>query len=34
MLYLNNLLGGFLFAIGFFIASVVVKALFHTGICS
>lgn len=33
MIYLNNVLGGFLFSIGFFIATVLVKALFHTGLC-
>ena len=33
MVYVNNILGGFLFAIGFFLAKVLVGALFHTGIC-
>ena len=33
MLYVNSILGGFLFALGFFIAQVLVKALFHTPIC-
>lgn len=34
MIYVNSVLGGFLFAIGFFIANVLVlvKALFHTSI--
>ncbi len=33
MPYLNNALFGFLFAIGFFLAQVILKALFHTGVC-
>ena len=33
MTYVNSILGGFLFAIGFFIAQVLVQALFHKAIC-
>lgn len=33
MVYANNLLFGFLFGLGLFVATVLVKALFHTGIC-
>lgn len=33
MFYANSILGGFLFAVGFFLAQVVVRALFHTAIC-
>ncbi len=32
MIYVNNILGGFLFAIGFFLANVLVHALFHQAI--
>ncbi len=33
MVYLNGVLGGFCFAIGFFAANVLVQALFHRAIC-
>jgi hypothetical protein len=34
MFYANSILGGFLFALGFFLANVLVQALFHKAICS
>lgn len=34
MVYVQSILGGFLFAVGFFLATVLVRALFHTSICS
>jgi len=33
MIYVNNLACGFLLYIGAFMASVLIKALFHSGIC-
>ncbi len=33
MVYFNNIIGGFLFSLGFFIAAVLVRALFHVGLC-
>lgn len=33
MIYFGNFLFGVLFALGFFVAQVLVKALFNTGIC-
>lgn len=33
MVYVNGVVNGFLFGIGLFIAVVLTKALFHTGIC-
>lgn len=33
MIYANSIIGGFLFALGFFLAQVLVQALFHTAIC-
>lgn len=33
MNYVGNALFGFLFAIGFFLAKVLIGALFHTSIC-
>jgi hypothetical protein len=33
MNYLGNLIFGFLFAIGFFLAQVLVTAVFHARIC-
>ncbi len=32
MIYAQNIIGGFLFAVGFFVANVLVHALFHQGI--
>ena len=32
MTYVNSILAGFLFAIGFFLANVLVQALFHKAI--
>jgi hypothetical protein len=34
MSYVTSILGGFLFAIGFFLAQVLIGALFHARICS
>lgn len=33
MFYANSVLGGFLFAFGFFLAQVLIMALFHARIC-
>jgi len=33
MTYLTGVLGGFCFAVGFFLCQVLVQALFHTRIC-
>ncbi len=33
MIYANNMLFGFLFALGFFLCQVLIQALFHVRIC-